>query len=200
MIERKVKEESTFFSRLSETFENGQLEYSPSERKVLQEAFFRFVQVGDVGYVKKWLDEKWADILACDKNGQNVLQIFCNSVGLPENRWKEVDFNPQKELSEKELYLYDVLNTHYKVALERNIQEQIEALRKQIGTRFVFPRQVLEDNKLSILSVLCVFPKKSLFMLKDVLEKTRLSKRQIVRTRRFFRKIIPSISQKSRTN
>lgn len=197
MKKTKRKEEITLFSRLSETF--GVLEYSASERKVLQEAFFRFVQVGNIGYVQHWLDEKRVNILACDQKGQNVLQVFCQSVGLPENRWKEVDFNPEKELSENALYLYDVLNTHYKVALEKQRQEEIESLKRQIKTTFEAPRQVLEQNKVGLLSVFCIFPKKMLFGLTDALEVPRLSKPHIARARRFVRKIIPLKSQKSRT-
>lgn len=194
MIKNKIKEKSTFISRLSETF--GVLEYSASERKVLQEAFFRFVQVGNLAYAQKWLDEKRVDILACDENGRNVLQIFCKNAGLDENRWKDKDFNPAKELSENQLYLYDILNTHYTIAITQKRMELIDTHKHQINQFFLRHQQILEQNKIGLLSVLCGFPRQYLEAWKNAFSSPKLSKRQISRKVSFVRKFLPTISLK----
>ena len=90
-----------------------EFEPTSSEKKVLQDGFFKFIELGKIEYVDKWLERGWIDVLQENKDGLNVLQIVCVRSGLSEKRCYDEDFNPRLEMPENMAKTYLVLKKYY---------------------------------------------------------------------------------------
>ncbi len=189
-------------------------DYMPtkSDIRILTESFFFVVRRGNEADLRSFLAINGIDVLA-EFKGQNVMQAFCRSVRLPENRYLAKDFKPELEIKSERLQVYYVLNTYYQEAL-RQKQEARQALENEhlaldsmvIGTPVRMPLPVQEVAKpqstkpqvvkkkeaiksRSLLAALCFIPPKKLRKMMIIFLK--MNPGRMARKSSFFKRIFP---------
>lgn len=183
------------FERLTELFDTAEVSDSSAGR-VFTETFFTVIKKGSEQQISYFVSHKNINILA-KYRGKNVLQAFCDSVGLASDRYLQGDFNPEKEIPKNRLGVYYVLNTHYKDALRQ--KEELKArIDCKIGEMDILKKQALIEPTYPILEVLCKMPENSLKELKNLFNQKSYFPRKVVLARRMIRKIIGHANTKNR--